>query len=106
MFLDIIHPPVYIYKHRSVYITKHNVSETGFCLRLHVKPTQLGPLDRASPYLRLGIETESNLRNIMFWKLNRTVFLDIDWTMDNIQKHNIYTNVPSSHTFRSCLHYN
>jgi hypothetical protein len=23
-----------------VYITKHNVSETGFCLRLQVKPTK------------------------------------------------------------------
>jgi hypothetical protein len=27
----------------------YNVSETGFCLGLHVK--QLGPIDRASPYL-------------------------------------------------------
>jgi hypothetical protein len=30
----------------------HNVSETGFCLRLQMTPTQLGPIDRASPYLR------------------------------------------------------
>jgi hypothetical protein len=29
---------------------KH-ILETGFCLRLQVKPTQLGPIDRASPYL-------------------------------------------------------
>jgi hypothetical protein len=29
-----------------------NVSETGFCLRLQVEPTQLGPIDRASPCLR------------------------------------------------------
>jgi hypothetical protein len=42
MFLDIIHHPVSISKHRFVYISKHNVSETGFCLCLHVKPTQLG----------------------------------------------------------------
>jgi hypothetical protein len=28
-----------ILKHRPVYFSKHNVSETGFCLRLHVKPT-------------------------------------------------------------------
>jgi hypothetical protein len=35
-----------------VYFSKHNVSETGFCPRLQVKPTQLGPIDRASPYLR------------------------------------------------------
>jgi hypothetical protein len=30
MFLDIIH--------RHVFIKTHNVSETGFCLRLHVEP--------------------------------------------------------------------
>jgi hypothetical protein len=29
-----------------------NVSETAFCLRLQVEPTQLGRIDRASPYLR------------------------------------------------------
>jgi hypothetical protein len=43
MFLDIIHRPVYI--------SKHNVSETVFCLCIHVKPTQLGTIDRANPYL-------------------------------------------------------
>jgi hypothetical protein len=42
-------------KHSPVYISKHNVSETGFCLRHHVKPTQLGPIDRASPYLRTSV---------------------------------------------------
>jgi hypothetical protein len=43
MFLDVIHSPVYI--------SKHNISETGFCFRLQVKPTQLGPIDRTSTYL-------------------------------------------------------
>jgi hypothetical protein len=38
MSLDIIHRPVYI--------SKHNVSETGFCLQ--VKPTTLGQIDRPS----------------------------------------------------------
>jgi hypothetical protein len=47
MFLDIIHRPVYI--------SIHNVSETGFCLRFQVKPTQLGPIDNVSPYLRTPI---------------------------------------------------
>jgi hypothetical protein len=37
----------------SVFL-KHNISETGFCFRLEVKPTQLGPIDRASPYLRIN----------------------------------------------------
>jgi hypothetical protein len=31
----------------------------------------------------------------------RMVFLDKYGTMDNVQKYNIYTNVPSSETFRS-----
>jgi hypothetical protein len=43
MFLDIIHHPVYL--------SKHNVSETGFCLHLQVKPTLLGPINSASPYI-------------------------------------------------------
>jgi hypothetical protein len=30
----------------------HNVSESGFCLRLQVEPTQLDPVDRDSRYLR------------------------------------------------------
>jgi hypothetical protein len=36
-------------------------------------------------------------------KINRTVFLDEDRAMENIQKHNICTNVPSLQTFRSYL---
>jgi hypothetical protein len=36
MFLDIIHRPVFIWN--------HNVSETGFYLRLQVKTTQLSPI--------------------------------------------------------------
>jgi hypothetical protein len=35
-------------------ISKH-VSETRFCLRLLVKPTQLGLTDRASPYLWIDL---------------------------------------------------
>jgi hypothetical protein len=34
----------------SCFYLKHNVSETGFCLRFQVEPTQLSPIDRASPY--------------------------------------------------------
>jgi hypothetical protein len=36
-------------KHRPLYITKYIVSESAFCLRLHVKPIQLGPIDRTDP---------------------------------------------------------
>jgi hypothetical protein len=50
MFLVIIHRPVYI--------TEHNVSETGFSLRLQMEPTQLGPIHRASPYLRTPVPAQ------------------------------------------------
>jgi hypothetical protein len=53
MFLDIIFRPAYI--------SKYNVSETGFCLRLQVEPTQLGPIDRASPYLRTLAPTQDRV---------------------------------------------
>jgi hypothetical protein len=39
----------------------------------------------------LKTETESSLRNVVFWKINRTVFLDKDKIMDNVQKHNTCT---------------
>jgi hypothetical protein len=35
-----------------LFYLKHNVSETGFFLRLQVEPAELVPIDRASPYLR------------------------------------------------------
>jgi hypothetical protein len=62
MFSDIIHRLVHFLK-------KHNVSETGFCLRPQVKPTQLDPIDRASPYLR-RTEAESSLRNVVVFLKN------------------------------------
>jgi hypothetical protein len=96
MFLDIIQCLV-LSKNRPVYFSKHNVSETGFCLRLQVKPTQLGPIDRDSPCLRIGPNfTEDGDRIISetscFEKETRQ-FLDKDKTMGNVQKHNICTNV-------------
>lgn len=38
---------------------KHDASETEVCLRPWGKPSLLGPIDRASPYL-------SSLRNVVF----------------------------------------
>jgi hypothetical protein len=66
-------------KNRPVYFSKHNVSETLFCLRLQVKPTQLGPIDRASPYHRTGRWIMS--RNIIFILMyHRHKLLDLmDW---------------------------
>jgi hypothetical protein len=34
---------------------QNNVSETGFYLRLQIKPTHLGPIDRSSPHLRTPV---------------------------------------------------
>jgi hypothetical protein len=64
-----------------------NTFRRRFCLRLQVKPTLLGPFNRASPYLRT----------------KQDGVLDKDKTMDNVQKHNIFTNILSSRTFRSFL---
>jgi hypothetical protein len=55
MFLDIIHRPAFILNTVLFILQKHEVSETGFCLRLQVKPIQLGPIDWASPYLRTPV---------------------------------------------------
>jgi hypothetical protein len=50
------YPSSYLYlKCSPVSLSKHNVSETGFCLHLQVKPIQLGPIDRATPYLRTSV---------------------------------------------------
>jgi hypothetical protein len=55
MFPDIIYRPVYI--------SKRNVSETRFCLRVQVKPTKLDPINKTSPYLRTPVpEVKVTLR--------------------------------------------
>jgi hypothetical protein len=65
MFFDIIHRPLFIQKPRPVYFPEHNVSETGFCLRLQVKHTQLGPIDRANPYLWTNKSSSSSPTQIL-----------------------------------------
>jgi hypothetical protein len=47
---------------------------------------------------RFDLKTEKkfSLQNVVFWKINRIVFLDKDRTMDTVQEHNICTNVPSN----------
>jgi hypothetical protein len=55
MFWDIIHRLVHFLKN-------HNVSETGFCLRPQVKPTQLDPIDGASPITFRRLDSVSVLR--------------------------------------------
>jgi hypothetical protein len=67
MFFDILHRPGYIQKHHPLYFLKHNVSET-----------------------------ESSLRNVVFGKYKQDGILDKDKIMNNVQKHHVFTNVPSS----------
>jgi hypothetical protein len=68
--------------HRPIFDLERDVSETVFCLRLQVKPTQLGPIYRASldsseaeinfiywaqlSRIYLKTKTESSLRNVVF----------------------------------------
>jgi hypothetical protein len=60
--------------HHLVFNLKRVVSENGFCLHPQVKPSQMDPIDRASPYL---------------------------WTKDNVRKLSHCNNMSSSQTFRS-----
>jgi hypothetical protein len=70
--------------HRFVFYLKHKVLESGFCLRLQVEPTQLGPIEKVSisgqdpetssfywahlSRFRLKTETESGLQNLVLNK--------------------------------------
>jgi hypothetical protein len=70
MLLDIIP--------RLVHFSKHNVSETGFYLRLQIKPIQLGPIDGPSPYPRTpvpaprwGIQAKHSTNHL--WELRKIV---------------------------------
>jgi hypothetical protein len=63
-------------------------------LHLQVRPTQLGPVNRASPYLRTTDRIQSPKRCVL--KDKQGGVLDKDKTMDSVQKRNICTNVPLS----------
>jgi hypothetical protein len=64
------YPSSCLYLKQSCLCFKHNVSETGFCLRLQVKPIQLGPIDRASPHLRTINTTFRRLDSVSVFRLN------------------------------------
>jgi hypothetical protein len=75
--------------HRPVFYLKHNVSDTGLCLRLQVEHTQLSQIDGISlccpeigtssiysaqlSKLHLKMETESSLRNVVLQIKDRTM---------------------------------
>jgi hypothetical protein len=42
-------------KNTVLFIFQNTTFQTGFHLCLQVKPTQLGPIDRDSPYLRTPV---------------------------------------------------
>jgi hypothetical protein len=64
--------------HRPVFYLKHDVSETGFCLRLQVEPTQFSPVDIELVYI--------SLRMLCFHILN--VFEVLLTTIENDLSHN------------------
>jgi hypothetical protein len=79
MFLDIIHHPFsFLSKTPFRFYLKTQRFGDLISLHLQVKATQLGPIDRAI------VEDENRI-------------------IDNVQKHNIWINVPLSQTFRSNL---
>jgi hypothetical protein len=57
MFLDIIH--------RLVFIYKHNVTETGFYVRLQVEPTQLG---QSIELVHISGDPESGIQNVVCFR--------------------------------------
>jgi hypothetical protein len=73
---------MYLSKNRPVYFSNHNVLETAFCLCFQVKPTQLGPIDRASPYLRTPVPAPkcgipSQAQHKPFVKAKKTLIVKI-----------------------------
>jgi hypothetical protein len=57
---------------RPFFSLKHNISETWFCLRLHVEPTQLSSIDKARLYLRTQ-SYDSYLRSsFIAWNLQNS----------------------------------
>jgi hypothetical protein len=70
----------------SMFFLKHNVLETGFCLHLLVKPIPLGPTEEVFP------EDGDRIQSLKYCVLNKNRM------MDNVQKHNVCINVPSSQT--------
>jgi hypothetical protein len=104
VFLNIIHRPV-LFK-------KHNSSETGLCLCLHVEPTQLGSIDRSSPCLQTSRPNSySYSLSLDLWRWELVLWIGPSWVgftwrcrqhplsktlcvlnedkrLDNVQKHN------------------
>jgi hypothetical protein len=68
---------------------------------------QIMQLEQILCFWTLSIVMSLSKNRPVYWNLLKYTgrFLDKDKTMDNVQKHNICTNVPSSQNFRSCVQY-
>jgi hypothetical protein len=82
---------------RTYIILEHDVSETSFCLRLQVEPTQWSPTPRASLSLRTAATRETEIISIYWAQLSRfrnVVFWITGWTMYNAHKCDSYITTP------------
>jgi hypothetical protein len=57
------------------------------CLRLHVEPTQLGSIDRASPYLRTRAPTQDR---ISIYQIQHRPSARVKTNINIIKKNSIY----------------
>jgi hypothetical protein len=79
-----------------LYISTHTILEPteNHTSNARVPSTNIMFLDWMNP-----------VSEMLFWKMKWTVFLNKDREMDNVQKHNICTNVPLPQTFISYLEF-
>jgi hypothetical protein len=66
--------------HRPAFYLKHKVLETGFCLRIPVEPTQLGPIDRVG--LSPDTDTMFETRMVKHRTHKKIEFFSASLTMD------------------------
>jgi hypothetical protein len=72
--------------HRPVFHLKHNVSETGFCLRIQVEHTQLGLIDRPSVCLQTQAATSTGFTSLSQHTTNqqRQFTFSIPWISTHV----------------------
>jgi hypothetical protein len=68
-------PPSSPYLKTVPFNIQNNVSGAGFCPRSQVKSTQLGPVDRASPCLRMKTCTNEPWPQTFRMYLNASIFM-------------------------------
>jgi hypothetical protein len=67
--------------HLPLFYLKHCVSKTGFCLRLHVVFTHLGPINRPSPCIpttrSVGSTLQWQITHFYKYKAGRSICLEL-----------------------------